>query len=127
MEIFGAKNCCRLRMFALGFCGYPLLELAWRGHTHWSMAAAGGCAVLLLAAIAHRSCGFASKCLLGAAAITAVEFGFGLVFNVLGGLQVWDYSAQPLNVMGQICLPFCLLWLLLSALLMPLLSRAEFS
>ena len=100
-----------------------LLEILWRGYTHWSMALAGGCAALLLSVIARRRCAFLRKCLAGALAITAVEFSFGLLFNVLGGLQVWDYSAQPFNIMGQICLPFCLLWLLLSALLLPLFSR----
>lgn len=25
-------------------------------------------------------------------------------------LGVWDYSAAPFNLLGQICLPFTLLW-----------------
>jgi uncharacterized membrane protein len=25
--------------------------------------------------------------------------------------QIWDYRQMPLNFHGQICLPFCLLWL----------------
>ena len=48
--------------------------------------------------------------LCGAAIISAIELGFGLLFNVRLGMNVWDYSAVPLNFMGQVCLPFALLW-----------------
>ena len=51
---------------------------------------------------------------IGAAAVTVVELAFGLVLNVWLGLGVWDYSNMPLNFMGQICLPFSLLWIPLS-------------
>ena len=50
----------------------------------------------------------------GMALITAVEFVSGCVLNLGLGWHVWDYSAQPLNLMGQICPLFCLFWLLLS-------------
>ena len=29
-------------------------------------------------------------------------------------LNVWDYSNMPLNVLGQICLPFSLLWVIIA-------------
>lgn len=51
-----------------------------------------------------------------AVAITAVEFAAGLVLNIWLGLGVWDYSAMPLNIMGQVCPQFMLLWFWLSAL-----------
>ena len=53
------------------------------------------------------------RALVGAAVITAIEFFTGILVNVLLGLSVWDYSALPLNLLGQICLPYSLLWLLL--------------
>ena len=31
------------------------------------------------------------------------------------GLNIWDYSNMPLNLWGQICLPFSCLWFFLSA------------
>lgn len=31
------------------------------------------------------------------------------------GLGIWDYSNMPFNILGQICLPFSLLWVVLSA------------
>lgn len=43
-------------------------------------------------------------------AITAVEFIAGLVLNVWLGMGVWDYTGLPFNFMGQICLPFYVLW-----------------
>ena len=46
--------------------------------------------------------------------ITVAEFVAGLVINVWLGMGVWDYSAMPGNVMGQICPQFIGLWLILS-------------
>lgn len=46
--------------------------------------------------------------------ITAAEVVAGLIINVWLGMGVWDYSAMPGNVMGQICLQFIGLWLILS-------------
>ncbi len=57
------------------------------------------------------------KCFLGALIITAVELIFGLIFNLKYHMQVWDYSNMPLNLLGQICLPFSILWFALSFLL----------
>ena len=59
----------------------------------------------------------ALKCLMGAGIITGVELVFGLVFNRALGMGVWDYSRVPLNLWGQICLPFTLIWLGFSFLL----------
>ena len=46
--------------------------------------------------------------------MTAVEFVAGVIVNITMHLEVWDYSALPLNLMGQICLPFTAIWLALS-------------
>lgn len=54
------------------------------------------------------------RCLLGAAVITSIEFGVGMLVNVELGWGVWDYSDKPLNVMGQICPLFSLGWYALS-------------
>lgn len=42
--------------------------------------------------------------------ITLLEFIFGIVFNLMLDMNVWDYSNVPMNLMGQICLPFSLIW-----------------
>ena len=49
-----------------------------------------------------------------AVAITITELISGLILNVWFGLHVWDYSELPFNFMGQICLQFSLLWVVLS-------------
>ncbi len=52
--------------------------------------------------------------LLGSGIITALELFTGLIVNVWLGWGVWDYSNMPLNLWGQICLPYSLLWVLIS-------------
>ena len=45
----------------------------------------------------------------GAGIITLVEYTAGLLVN--RNYTVWDYRNVPMNVHGQICLPFFLLWM----------------
>ena len=54
------------------------------------------------------------RILTGAGIITMVELGMGLIFN--RDFSVWDYRKVRGNYMGQICLPFCLIWIPISAL-----------
>lgn len=49
----------------------------------------------------------------GACIITVYEFCVGLVVNIWYGWGVWDYSAQPGNLMGQICPLFTFIWFLI--------------
>ena len=93
-------------IFAIGAVGYPLIELAWRGRTHILMALAGGICIVAVYYVARlpRRLPITVKSLLGAAAISAVELSIGLVANRLCGLNIWDYSSQPFNFLGQICL-----------------------
>ncbi len=95
--------------FTAGFAGYPALELLWRGRTHWSMALAGGLAMLLLYPARSKK----HFCLRAAAVITALELLFGIIFNLILKKKVWDYSKSRWNLWGQICLPYCILWFLL--------------
>lgn len=104
-------------VFLMGSCVYPTLEVLWRGYTHASMALAGGICLCLI----NRVCcermqkkSLAAKCAAGSLIITAVEFGVGILVNRVLHLHVWDYSALPLNVLGQISLPFSLVWFFLT-------------
>lgn len=45
-----------------------------------------------------------------AALVTSVELVVGLVLNVWLCLDVWDYSNIPINLFGQICPQFAVLW-----------------
>ena len=111
----------RICVFLVGAAGYSLLEVLWRGYTHWSMTVTGGICLLLVYTLDTRlPIPFLPKVMLSGLVITSVEFGVGLVVNRLFSWGVWDYSRVPLNLLGQIALPYTLLWLLLSALLLPL-------
>ncbi|MBQ8684176.1 MAG: hypothetical protein IJ518_06655 [Clostridia bacterium] len=109
-------------LVALGGAGYTLLELAWRGRTHWSMFLVGGVCFELIGQIhgrlTHRP--LALRCGLCAAAISAVELVSGCVLNLRLRLGVWDYSKMRFHILGQVCLAYSLLWLLLSGAVWPL-------
>ncbi|MBE6596720.1 MAG: hypothetical protein E7641_03520 [Ruminococcaceae bacterium] len=103
-------------LFAVGGSGYYALEVAARGFSHWTMALCGGVCLLSIFRLNERFCrrGLFVRALGGALIITAVEFATGCVVNLFLGWRVWDYSHLPMNLMGQICLPFSLLWFGLS-------------
>ena len=102
----------KICFFLLGGIGYVGLELLWRGRSHISMFAAGGTCFLLLGALQKKKLPPAVHALLGAGIITAVELIVGLLFN--RQYEIWDYRRMPINFLGQICLPFSLLWIPLS-------------
>lgn len=101
-----------IAVFALGGCAYGLMEILYRGHTHWTMLVTGGACVLTLFYL--REWLLAQPLVLGALAgaviITVYELSVGVLVNLKLGWQVWDYSAQPGNVLGQICPAFTAIW-----------------
>ncbi len=103
-------------IFILGAAGYPLLELLYRGRTHYSMALAGGCSAALIGKISRLPLPLPAQALLCGAGITAVEALCGVIWN--RHYAVWDYRRMPLNWRGQVCLPYSVLWCGLSALLL---------
>lgn len=105
-----------LAVFAIGGLSYPLLELIWRGHTHWSMMLAGGVCMILMFEIynAYSNMNWLNRALVGAFVITSVELVFGCVLNYWLKMDIWDYSDKRFNFMGQICLMYTFLWGLLS-------------
>ncbi len=98
-------------LFALGGCSYMGLEILWRGWSHGSMFLAGGSCFLLLGKLnqVKPRLPLPLRALAGAGIITTVEYAAGLLVN--RNYTVWDYRGVPMNVHGQICLPFCLLWI----------------
>ena len=99
-----------------GAAGYGMIEIMWRGYTHPSMVLTGGVCLLMIHLINMRLPRGKRffKYLLCSAGITAVEFAVGAVVNIALGLDVWDYSGEPFNILGQVCPRFALAWLLLS-------------
>ena len=111
----------KIILFSIGAFGYGLLEILWRGYTHWSMLSAGGICFMFFASMAEKlkSTGLFIKALIGSIFITGIELIFGIIFNVILKKNVWDYSRLPFNFGGQICLFFSFLWLVLSMIFIP--------
>lgn len=103
-------------IFSIGAVSYSLIEILWRGYTHWTMMITGGICFLVLfrvfSRIAHAK--LWKKCAVGACVITLIEFIVGCIVNLWLQMNVWDYSYIPLNLMGQICPLYSALWGLLS-------------
>lgn len=105
-----------LCVFLTGGILYSLIEMLWRGYTHWSMTIAGGTALLLIHILNQkmRERDILLRCLYGCLLITVVELAAGIIVNLWLGLDVWDYSGMAYNVLGQICPAFSMLWFLIS-------------
>lgn len=104
-------------LFLFGAAGYSMLEILWRGYTHWTMALAGGAVMVGLDRLRGkvRGEGPFARCLCGAACITAAEYVVGCTVNRVYHMDVWDYSGEKGNVQGQICPKYAALWLALAA------------
>ena len=102
--------------FALGAFIYTLLEIIWRGYTHWTMTLTGGvclAVIFMWSELMHESPS-PLKWFLGALSITVIEFAVGCVVNLWLKQRVWDYSTMRFNVLGQVCFPFAALWYVIS-------------
>ena len=100
-----------------GGCVYFLIEMAWRGHSHWTMAVLGGVCFVLIGDINEFipwNMPLILQGAIGSGIVTALELVAGIILNLWLGLGIWDYSNMPFNLLGQICLPFTLLWVALS-------------
>ena len=107
---------------------YFLLEVAYKtatGHPErisWTMLVL---AVVLCVPVERAGAELPWECPLWlqavvcAALVTLVEFCAGCVLNLWLGLDIWDYSALPLHLYGQVCLPFSLAWWVLCFAFIP--------
>lgn len=104
-------------LFLFGGISYIIIELLWRGHSHWSMFLLGGFCFVILGLINESftyDIPLVLQSIIGAFIITLSEFIAGCFLNLYLGLDVWNYYDMPYNIMGQICLPYLILWLFLS-------------
>ncbi|MBR2388915.1 MAG: hypothetical protein IKB02_09150 [Clostridia bacterium] len=104
-------------LFSIFGVSYVLIELIYRGYSHWSMFVLGGiCGICI---------GMLNECIpwemplwlqagIGAVIITVLEFVCGCIVNLALGWNVWDYSNAPLNILGQVCLPFAIIWFVIA-------------
>jgi len=103
------------KVFTIGSIGYSVIEVLWRGFTHWTMSITGGICFLFiyLTNLKLTTKSIFKRSLVGSTIITAVEFLSGCIINKIFKLNVWDYSKDKFNIMGQVCLLYSFLWFLL--------------
>ena len=101
-----------LRVFLSGAFFYGSIEIIWRGYTHISMLFLGGICFSLIylceKGLPTRS--VLLRSVIYALLITGLEFISGIILNIVLKLDVWNYVGIPFNILGQICLPYSLLW-----------------
>lgn len=103
-----------LFLLCVGGSIYYLIEVLYRGYSHYTMFFVGGICFILIGLLNEGMSW--DLCIekqvgLGLAAVLIVEFISGCILNLWLGLHIWDYSKLPFNILGQICLPFALLWI----------------
>lgn len=100
-------------LWLLGGSFYYSFEIIFRGFSHWSMFVLGGLCMVFFAfqgqAMHWREPMWIQviRCTIF---VTAGEFITGILVNKWFGLEVWDYSDQPFQVLGQVCLPFAVIF-----------------
>lgn len=106
-----------LILMSVGGFLYVLIELIFRGYSHWTMFIVGGLCFFcigLINEIISWEVPLWIQCFIGMMIITTIEFISGCIINLLLGWDVWNYSDMPFNILGQICIPFMLVWYPLS-------------
>lgn len=102
-----------LFLWACGGTIYYTVEMVFRGYSHWSMFILGGLSLLFFGWQGLVS-GWEDPLWLQVFRCTvfvvAGEFITGIIVNKWMHWDVWDYSDQPLQLMGQICVPFLILF-----------------
>ena len=103
-------------LFLTGGFLYCMIELLFRGRTYLSMMILGGVCFMIIGEINERfkKMPLISQMFISAIVITVLEFLTGCVVNLWLHIGVWDYSDQPYNLLGQICLLFTNIWFYLS-------------
>ena len=110
----------RFIVFLTGAAGYSTIEYLFRGYTHWSMALTGGACLLTFYYYLeeNKEAPILAKAVVGASIITVFEFFVGLLVNVWYQWDVWDYSRQPGNIMGQICPKYSFAWFMICVIVL---------
>ncbi len=102
-----------LFLVATGGSIYYLLEVGFRGYSHWTMFLLGGMAFLFCSyqgKMMHWTEPLWIQIVRAVIFLTSLEFSTGIIFNKWLGSEIWDYENQPFQLWGQICLPFTILF-----------------
>lgn len=97
----------------LGGTLYYSFEMIFRGFSHWSMFLLGGICLVFFAQQGiwtGWSAPLWKQVIWCTAFVTSCEFITGIFVNKIMHWNVWDYTDQPFQLMGQICLPFTIIF-----------------
>lgn len=100
-----------------GGLSYGIIELIYRQKTYYLMILCGAIAIILLDKINDYiswDMDILLQGCIGSLIITGMEFTIGNLYLMGIVPKMWDYSNVWLNYKGIICLPFSLIWILLS-------------
>ncbi len=92
---------------ALGGSAYYMIEILFRGYSHWSMFLLAGTCMIFFAQQGiwvQWKDPMWRQFLRSMLFLLCGEFITGILVNGIFQWQVWDYSDEPFNLFGQICL-----------------------
>jgi uncharacterized membrane protein len=114
----------KLILFNLMGIMYIFVEVVWKaviipnlnliGYTSlWMYLVGGICGIIIGYLNEATILKVWQQTVMGTGIILIIEFTAGLIFNIWLGLNLWDYSGLPFNIMGQISLLYAICWFLL--------------
>lgn len=108
---------------------YGLMEIVYRGYTHWSM--------VLLAVLLSIPLDICNEhlpwempiwlqAICGGVIVTLGELVTGLLLNVWLGFDIWNYSKLWGNLWGQICIQFTVRWMVIAGVVIVLFDWLDY-
>lgn len=107
-----------LVLLLIGGSIYCMIEVLARGFSHWTMFLVGSMCFILIGIINEITpkMPLIRQMFLSAIIITVIEFVSGCILNLFLGWNIWDYSDEFGNILGQICVKHSIYWFLLSSI-----------
>lgn len=108
-----------LILFLVGYCVYIAIEVTFRNYSFPLMGIVGAISFILIDRINEVmpwDTDLIIQSVIGSLIVTVFELIVGEGLKFFNQPPMWDYSSLPLNFDGVICLPFSLVWVLLSAI-----------
>lgn len=105
-----------LFLFLVGGICYFGIEILARGFSHWTMIVVGGICFVLIGLLNEKTpkMSLIKQMIYSTILITVIEFVSGCILNLWLKLDIWDYSDNAFNLLGQICLSHIIYWFFLS-------------
>lgn len=114
-------------MMCFGGYIYVTLELIYRQRSAVEMMYCASIVTLfmiLLNNVYTYEMDYLLQCVISTIVCTGIEWLFGIIFN--RDYAIWDYRDMPLSSPdGHICVPFMIIWFVISVLCIPLLDYIE--